>query len=453
MNTPIPQSPTYPVPNDTGRSSLATRLTILGLSLLVLVPVGYYGLRGEVDRWRAAQAMESWLDGDKQDSLQRLTEISQRLPHDHRLKLVLSEWLLEDYQAEQALQLVREIPPQYRDRRSQTLLQHCLLALGQPAEALEAYRQDNPANEVRVEQELFHKNTLAYFQALANVELPLATRNSNLVVNEVAKLWNRTQHIPLSAHMQGLFCSAVIYRHQWQRSSGSDVASRDKYADKAIAILSGAVAHLETEYERLCQRDDHALRESLALWFGPLQEAGEASEQPVAPSRKEDTAHALATLLTLRALIYQDLQQDEASFTDRRRVLKLGYEPEEIAEMIPPFSDCVFQLELVSTVLDTRGCVFYQSNEFAAALADLNLAVMGQAALVDVADIRPRTQQESSLDPRQQREVYVRGPQRTLATLLFHRSWVNRALGYPLRAAQDLAEIRKLGFVPGNYLF
>ena len=160
-------------------TSALTRLSIAGLLLLVCLPIFYQGCRGELDRWRAARAMESWLDGDRKQSIEKLQLISERLPEDHRLKLVLGEWLLDDRQAEKALELAREIPEQYRDQRSQALVQHSLWALGKPAEALEEYCKANPANVSRnLDQAVSHKNSLAYFQALANQELPLALQNT-----------------------------------------------------------------------------------------------------------------------------------------------------------------------------------------------------------------------------------------------------------------------------------
>ena len=417
-----------------------------------MMPVLVQGLRGEFDRWRAAKVMEVWLDGDRKQAIDDLNTILQRLPEDHRLKLVLGEWLLDDRQAERALTLVREIPEQYRDWRSMALVQHCFLAMGQPDQALREYQEANPPKLQREpDQAVFHKNSLAYFQALAGQDLPLALRNSNFVVNQVAGLWNNQQQIPMSAHVQGLFCSAIVYRNQMQRYR-NDPTKKSDYADRAITILSGSIAHLEDEYETMCRNEQSVVQKvtNAFLWIVDLPNDDQSD---IADKRKEDAAHALATLLTVRALIYQDIGQDDKSVRDRRRVLQIGYQPEQLADMMPSFSDGVFQLELVAMVLDTRGCVHYQMDDIPAALADLNIAVIGQEALVDVAEFRPRTDRQTSLDPRQQFEQFVRGSQRTLAALLFHRSWARHRAGDKTGAFQDVARIRALGFVPGNYLF
>lgn len=297
---------------------------------------------------------------------------------------------------------------------------------------------------------------------MAGEELALAYQNSDFVVRKIAGLWNGNQHIPLSAHMQGLFCSAMIYRQQMLRFA-SDEARQADYADRATTVLSGAIAHLEEEYQQFCRSRGRGERKLVPSpeawpWIEKKQVVAEDqnSEDPpksIADQQKDDAAHALATLLTLRALIYQDIGENESSFTDRRRVQKLGFQPETMAGMMPSFSDCVFQLELIAMVLDTRGCVFYKMNQSPAAMADLNIAVIGQQALVDVAEFTPRTGRETSLDPRQQFEMYVRGPQRTLATLLFHRSWARRDENDTTGANADVAAIRELGYEPGHYLF
>ncbi|MDG2012719.1 MAG: hypothetical protein P8J33_04400 [Pirellulaceae bacterium] len=449
-------------PQSTKRQGV-NRLAILALVLMVLVPVLYFSWFAEGDRWRAAQAMEAWLDGEKEESIQTLTEITDRLPNEHRLKLVLGEWLLEDYQAEKALDLARSIPEQFQDQRSQMLVQNCLMALDRRSEALDAYRAANPANEARDYQaELFHKNALSYFQSLAGVELPLALKNSNYVLGEISFFWNQAQALPLSVHLQGLFCTAVIYYEQIQRFQ-DDAEKQQMYAEKATAILSGAIAHLTEEvasWEKDLPTDAPPNSEDDApasegqeeLADDSLNEA-EAEEAQEEASQQDELTRALQVLLTLRALIYQQMQQEELSFADRRQILELGGDPETLANALPSFDECTFQLELVAMVLDTRGCVNYELNEIPAALSDLNVAVLGQEALVDVAFLTPRNGRETSLDPRQQYEEFVVNRQRTLAALLFHRSWVRRAAGNDRGAQEDLARIRQLGYVPGHYLF
>ena len=120
----------FPFEPPTKKRQGANRLAILALVLIVLVLIVYFSVFAEGDRWRAAQAMEAWLDGEQKASIETLTEITNRLPNEHRLKLVLGEWLLEDYQAEKALELARSIPQQFQDQRFQALLQNCLMALG-----------------------------------------------------------------------------------------------------------------------------------------------------------------------------------------------------------------------------------------------------------------------------------------------------------------------------------
>lgn len=456
----------YPAPSSKSTSShFASRMAVVALLLLVILPIGFFSWFGEIDRWRAAHAMEAWLDGEREASIQTLTEITERLPNDHRLKLVLGEWLLEEYQAEQALELAESIPVQFQGARSQTLVQNCLVSLGRRKEALEAYRKANPAERSRgYLEKLYHKNALAYFQALAEVDLDLALKNSDFVIDEIAYAWNREQSIPLSAHLQGLFCTAYIYYEQMLRFA-EDGTQREAYAEKAIAILSGAIAHLEEEVAQADQQTpglqkdaevDSKKEDSRGNRHAPdkfgQDEAGQGSASPEF-NRRKSLSETLQLMLTLRALVFQNLGDQDASYADRKQVLELGGDPESIAKAFPSFEACMFQLSQVSMILDTRGCVFYARNNIPGALSDLNIAVMGQEALVDAAFLTPRNGRETSLDPRQQFEEFVKAPQRTLAALLFHRSWARRSVGDTEGASEDFAKIRELGYVPGNYLF
>ena len=456
----------YPIPASTPPSSLfASRVAVVALLLLVILPIVFFGRYGEIDRWRAAHAMEAWLDGDREASIQTLTKITERLPNDHRLKLVLGEWLLEEYQAEKALELGESIPVQFQGPRSESLVQNSLISLGKRKEALEAYRKANPAEKSRGYLEnLYHRNALAYFQALAEVDLDLALKNSDFVIDEVAYAWNREQGIPLSAHLQGLFCTAYIY-HEVMLEWTGDESQRAAFGEKAIAILSGAIAHLEEEVSQTDQRApedgansqvtsgaDGSTNESSDLNEVGQDEAGQGSALSES-NRLKSLSETLQLLLTLRALVYQNLGEKESSYTDRKQVVELGGDPELIADAFPSMEAFMFQLSQVSMILDTRGCVLYARNDIPGALSDLNIAVMGQEALVDAAFLTPRNGRETSLDPRQQFEEFVKAPQRTLAALLFHRSWARRSVGDTEGASDDLTKIRELGYVPGNYLF
>lgn len=462
--------------------SRKNRWVIPCLILLVALPILYQGFSGEVDRWRAAQVMESWLDGEKGQSIAKLKEISQRLPDDHGLKVVLAKWILDlgaidgnAKHAAEALELLKDIPDQYQDAQSIRLQRNCLLAMGKHEEALLAYRAANPADEERsIREQVQHKNDLAYYQALADQELQLALSNSHEVVRFEVNEWNKKTHILLAEHMQGMFCSALVYWRQIDRLALDDSARRQDFGNKAIKNLSAPILGKEAEYVRLKIQVDELTNATASLEEeSPTDEASSSDSNESEPGgagtepenlsakekltkmqeSKENAAHALATMLTLRALMYQDMGQSEKSFADRRQVTQLGYMPETMARKLPTLKDCVSQLDTLASYLDTRGCVLYKLNHLPAAFADLNVAVTAKQTLVDVAEFVPRTSLETSLDPRQQFEMFVRQPRRSLAALMFHRSWVLRGGGDQKGARADITAVRELGFVPGNYLF
>ena len=427
---------------------------IIGVVLLVLLPVLVYGCRGELDRWRAAVVMDRYLDGEKQQSIEQLDQIVKRLPNDYGLKATLSRWLLDDERPAEALTILDEVPADQRDPRIQSIRQECLLASGQPEKALESYRQANPSNQDRsYEQTLQHRNSLSYFLALAGTELPLAIKNSQFVVTETAGAWNQFEDIKLPTHLQVYFCAGMLYREQARRndeqySKGGDTP----FSRKAIAQLDPVIEELRRTRSVIERLDPEAIAEALGSLFGMNAEK-EGKRLPQVARKKEENAQSLAAFLTLRALVLQDLGERERSWADRRAVIELGYEPEMVAGKFPEIQSCSWQLLRLAPFLDTRGCVYFELNQYESALQDLNAAIAAQRTIVDVPFAAPRTRFEASLDPRQQYEFFVRGPQKSLAVLLYHRSWVLRALGDETGAQADAAEIRDLGFKPGRFLF
>ncbi|MGI9519497.1 MAG: tetratricopeptide repeat protein [Pirellulaceae bacterium] len=427
---------------------------IIGVVLLVLVPVMVYGCRGELDRWRAAVVMERYLDGDKQQGIVQLTQIAERLPNNIGLQATLARWMLDDERPEDALELINAIPEEKRDARIQAIRQDCLLASGRPEEALEAYRAANPANINRgYEQKLQHRNTLSYLQALAGQELRLALKNSRYVVNETAGAWNHLEDVKLPTHLQVYFCATILYREQAQRTvEQGDTAVAETFTQTALDQLSPVIEELRRERNVISRLDPQAISEALLSLFG-MQADEQETKLPQVARKKEENAHALAAFLTLRALIYQDLGEQESSWADRRAIMELGYDPEMVASKFPELQLCAVQLLRLAPFLDTRGCVQYQMNVLESALVDLNAAVAAQRTIVDVPFAAPRTRFEASLDPREQYEFFVRGPKKSLAVLLYHRSWILRELGAEKSAQADAAEIRELGFKPGRFLF
>ncbi len=257
-------------PAEPTTSARGTYLLIMGVVLLVLIPVMFYGCRGEIDRWRAAVVMERYLDGQQAQSIIQLRQIAERLHDDFGLQATLARWLLDDERPQEALQIVDAIPQENLDRRIQGLRQDCLLASGQPKLALEAYRQANPPNADRnYEQTLQHRNSLAYLQALAATDLRLATQNSNYVVNETAAGWNHLQDIQLPTHLQVYFCAAMLYREQARRvQEESDAGTADKFRAAALARLDPAITELQDDRDIIQRLDPQAITRAYALVQG-----------------------------------------------------------------------------------------------------------------------------------------------------------------------------------------
>ena len=65
----------------------------------------------------------------------------------------------------------------------------------------------------------------------------------------------------------------------------------------------------------------------------------------------------LVSLLTVRALVFQDLGRQQAANADRFRVRELGYDADRLAENLPGKFACLDLLNNATTYLDTRGYV------------------------------------------------------------------------------------------------
>jgi hypothetical protein len=92
-------------------------------------------------------------------------------------------------------------------------------------------------------------------------------------------------------------------------------------------------------------------------------------------------------------------------------------------------------------MLDTRGCILYRLGDYAAALADCEVAV--SLAEATVKELRAKT-----LTPRHERKL-----KELEAELYRHRGLVHEALGNKEAAQVDLERAKQLGYDPSRGVF
>jgi tetratricopeptide (TPR) repeat protein len=421
-------------------------LAVAALIALVFVPIAMYGCEGELDRWRAAVLMERYLDGEQERAINGLAEIVERQPADQQLRVTLAQWLLDDRQAARALALIGEVPEQMRSRSLLKVLQDCLVAVGKTEEALRVFRQRYPANELpNPDERNVYLNELAYLRALDGSGLKHAEKNSTQVVANIAHNWNVAFGIDLSAHQQVALAAVLIYRGSaGVPAPGQKIRTRE-FRDVMLEILDREIFRLENEPRA-------APETGLPPEMPGRGDSPEPTDEEL-PQADPPPVDALATMLTARALVWQDLGKPEKSFADRQRVLELGYDPAAIAGKWPGLPAWFQQLMWLATVLDTRGCVIYQRGDPERALQDLDAAVMGQLALVEGDASRLPGIVIETTDLRERRAQFEEQPRKTLAVLLYHRSWALWSLGHYREAQADVRQIRELGYQPGAHLF
>ena len=159
---------------------------------------------------------------------------------------------------------------------------------------------------------------------------------------------------------------------------------------------------------------------------------------------------SMATLKSLRARVWQLLDNEEKSSADIRSVIVLGYEPNKILDELPDSwlaSQIAAQL---AAYLDTHGCVLFRQGNLELASFDFEASIIGIRAYIhSIEKFQLYHFDPMAMDIEHQ---YVDQPKESLATMLYHRSWIHHARGANQLKQADLDEIRKLGFTIGPEL-
>ncbi len=415
---------------------------VLAAATLVVVPLLVFGLAGETDRWKAAKLMESYLDGDREAAIDGLAEIVQRQPDNFPLKTRLARWMLDNSREKEALLLLGTIPVEARGGQVGLMICDGLIATDHGPEALELWRKLNPASTERGPEELMrHLNDLAYRMALARVDLPVARSHIDQVILAAALNWRAQVKDELDYAGQVAVAATLLLR--------GNGAFRE----------NGSLWQTARHRERLEKMLDPPIEELRLMLSDPIVAAGEEvdktsqSNGEAGPDPETRMKSMLSSLLTARALVYQDLGETARSEADRREVLKLGYDPQTIANAWPSTTGCARHLVTLAAAIDTRACVLYFSGATDDALRDLDLAIDGGEALLYGNFPVARASGFDSVDPREIEVELIEPLKRSLAAVYFHRSWVWQGLANAGKAAADTRRIRELGFRPGPGLF
>ena len=260
----------------------------------------------EPARWKLAQALEARSHGEKERADALLEEAFQTFPRDPVLLMQRAEWRLEDKQIEKAIEdadLALEVAGENRD----WLAIHAsfMQTAGRPAAAVEDWKKID-AISVRTGRPSREEalNGLAYFQALANMNLDQA-------------LANVEQALELSPGEIGMLDTRgyILYLQKQYEPALADLM-------KAISLIERDVAQgqrflaANPPNPRLVQSAPKSIRDN-------SKNVGNAE-------RISNLIRNAAVIYYHRALVLQALDRDDEAEADLARVRELiGREPDE----------------------------------------------------------------------------------------------------------------------------
>ncbi len=412
-----------------------SRILVLVLfAAVVAIPIGFYGCDDELARWKAVQAQVQYDAGDTEAAIEMMRHAAALAPGDLRLRLWLADWLMQQGRADQALEQLDEILE--KTTAQEIVLQakaDCLVHLGRPNEALEALKSISQYLSQQEQNSPQRLNAVAYYRALAGVELDRAQEDIQTAINDSIKnLWPIDLLVP---YEDQVFVAAALISRQVNRQA------------EVLPLLSDRI---ELTYDLLNNRQ----RKSSESIYTKMQNhfpLESNDEKDIKNDLRELQVHhrTLCVLLTARAILYQDVDQKQLCNQDRIQVVKLGFEPEAILEKLPSNGLCLQLLSTGSAYFDTRGMVSLGNHLAGAAEKDFDLAILS-ASLLN----RSYTSKLFNSATEDFRGYFDQKRSRqNEAVLLYHRSLLFDKTGEAQRAESDRQRIRNMGFQPGPGLF
>ncbi len=428
------------------------------IAIALLIPLAT-GCQSEIAKWNFAAAVLEAEAEDLNAAIPKMREALAIIGDQPTWKLELASHLA-DIGDPQSVQLCDEVlgsawvtGDQNRRKSVMHLKSRGLQSIGDFEAALENCKK---GMEDHVSRSIVELNELAYHRALADQELMLAMKDIDKAFSEMEN--SRWQSgIYLSMATKTVIAIGLISREM------DTVQKR-----KALNLLNHRIERLEVDFETMRSLVSQILFVQIQTEF-PLNELSE-NQTRLARNRQDTFRGELASALTVRALLQQDLGHDQRCNDDRYRVQELGLEASALAVQMPDRFQCFVWLEMAMMVLDTRGFIVgklpwsgtsvalteipqdpsFRSGSFSEAITNLDLAVEAVQSL--------RSAMEQSVFNSSQFSVaatknYLKSLHRNEAVLLYHRMLVQNRQGNTEATAVDEQRIRKLGFTPDDRLF
>ncbi len=429
------------------------------LLLLLFALLGCVGCQSETAKWEFARGLNLADAGEVDSGLALMKQAVADAPGSLQMNLELARVLAEQGDRESVRLCDELLNGQQDSGRKLTLNQRklvlnykaqCQQELGDFEQALVTHKLSIADSLARGSTEL---NNLAYFRALANRELMMATKDIEKAISGQAERGGPDLYLPLTvkAAMSIGLISRLVDRQE-----------------QALETLSNMIDEIESDYANVREFVSLTLYWQIQDQF-PLDASGEKKTRE-ARNQQDIIRGILAALYTVRALLYQDLGREAECNSDRLRMRDLGFEETELAKSLPNKYRCLDSLQSAMAYLDTRGYLLsllpwdetgfdqslseedprFRIGSYQKALADLNLALASTRMMKAALDGGVYNLQEYTPAMVAAMKSSVA---RTEAVILFHRMKTHRRQRRDAAAQADADEIRQLGFDPDSNLF
>jgi tetratricopeptide (TPR) repeat protein len=422
-----------------GDCSLRMIVLFLTLSGLVLV-----GCQGESARWQFAHAQRLLEQGQPEEALKRMRVAVAKSDEHWELAIPFALELAQRQDSESIAicdRLLNQEQVQAQDGLLRFVRQtkvSCQSRLGDFEGALQTLKI---IHRDRVERNKFEENELAYHRALANQELDLAYLNISNAIQSIASDWCCGERLELVDRT--IVASALLSRYLLEESRRDSTlesaADAEKRIATALSFLNRSIARIEDKHGK-----------HIPCEYGDTSEVNLA--RCIARSN-------LAVLLTVRALILQDLGMDASD--DRLRASQSSKDFQKVLQNLPNEAASLELLGIAAPVLDTRGFIKSKINwwqedfstpqfsSYESALEDLDAAIF--ACQVERRALLGQLGNNVSFSVKRVNtmEQILR---RSEAVLRYHRLMTHERGGDFQRAKTDRIEIEKLGFAINHQL-
>lgn len=328
------------------------RMTLC-LGCLILI-ASNIGCRKDCAQWNVAAAINEENKGNSEGAIELLQKALRMDPDSDDIKLDLALLLAKNDQGDLSQTLCDEVlesDPNSED--AWRVLSECLHLMGRFDDSLAAYQKHVADKIDKGPNEL---NQLAYFRALAGVQLDKALRQINEAIYkyehqleaETRHSWGSFSYIPME--IKAVVSAGLLSRYTEEGHQHVMGLLNDKIqVEQELWLAANA------RFQRLYDQKENQGNS------GNDQDAEEQQEHiEDASDQVERIAGVLSVLLATRSLMFDDKGQTELADLDRLWIKQVGEQPQKVYGTLPSDRECLSALSEIQAIIDTRGYILTQ---------------------------------------------------------------------------------------------